>query len=111
MKIGFIYLSVAIIAEVIGTMALKSSEEFTRLWPSMVVVVGYSVAFYMLSLVLKTVPIGVAYAIWSGVGIVLIAIVGALFFKQIPDTPAIIGMGLIIAGVMVMNFFSKTVSH
>ena len=111
MKIGFIYLSVAIIAEVIGTMALKSSEEFTRLWPSMVVVVGYSVAFYMLSLVLKTVPIGVAYAIWSGVGIVLIAIVGALFFRQIPDTPAIIGMGLIIAGVMVMNFFSKTVSH
>jgi len=111
MKIGFLYLSIAIVAEVIGTTALKSSEEFTRLWPSLIVVIGYSVAFYMLSLVLKTVPVGVAYAIWSGVGIVLIAVVGALLFKQVPDTPAMIGMGLIITGVLVMNIFSKTISH
>ncbi len=111
MNIGFVYLSVAIVAEVIGTSALKASEEFSKLWPSLIVIVGYGIAFYFLSLVLKTVPVGVAYAIWSGVGIVLIAIVGALVFKQVPDTPAMIGMGLIIAGVVVMNFFSKTISH
>lgn len=108
---GFLYLGIAIAAEVVGTSALKASEEFTKLWPSLVVVLGYGLAFYLLSLVLKTIPIGVAYAVWSGVGIVLIAIVGALFFKQIPDTPAIIGMGLIISGVVVMNLFSKTVGH
>ena len=111
MNIGFVYLSVAIVAEVIGTSALKASEEFSRLWPSLIVIAGYGVAFYFLSLVLKTVPVGVAYAIWSGVGIVLIALVGAVLFKQVPDTPALIGMGLIIAGVVVMNVFSKTVSH
>ncbi|MDA3946809.1 MAG: SMR family transporter [Helicobacteraceae bacterium] len=111
MNIGFIYLSIAIVAEVIGTSALKASEEFSKLWPSIIVIAGYSIAFYFLSLVLKTVPVGVAYAIWSGVGIVLIAIVGALLFKQVPDTPAMIGMGLIITGVIVMNFFSKTISH
>lgn len=111
MNMGFVYLSVAIVAEVIGTSALKASEEFSKLWPSLIVIVGYGVAFYFLSLVLKTVPVGVAYAIWSGVGIVLIALVGAVLFKQVPDTPALIGMGLIIAGVVVMNVFSKTVSH
>lgn len=111
MNMGFVYLSIAIVAEVIGTSALKSSEEFSKLWPSLIVVAGYGVAFYCLSLVLRTVPIGVTYAIWSGVGIVLIAIVGALFFKQVPDTPAMIGMGLIIAGVIVMNVFSKTISY
>ncbi len=111
MNMGFVYLSIAIVAEVIGTSALKSSEEFSKLGPSLIVVAGYGVAFYCLSLVLRTVPIGVTYAIWSGVGIVLIAIVGALFFKQVPDTPAMIGMGLIIAGVIVMNVFSKTISH
>jgi len=108
---GFVYLSVAIVAEVIGTSALKASGEFTKLWPSLIVVLGYGIAFYLLSLVLKTIPIGVAYAIWSGVGIVLIAVVGALFFKQVPDTPAIVGMGLIVSGVVVMNLFSKTVGH
>lgn len=111
MNIGFVYLSIAIVAEVIGTSALKASEEFSKLWPSLIVIAGYGVAFYFLSLVLKTVPVGVAYAIWSGVGIVLIALVGALLFKQVPDTPAMLGMGLIIAGVVVMNVFSKTVSH
>lgn len=111
MKIGFIYLSLAIAAEVIGTSALKASDEFTKLWPSLIVVLGYGVAFYLLSLVLKTVPIGVAYAVWSGAGIVLIAVIGALFFKQIPDTPAVIGMGMIVSGVLVMNLFSKTMNY
>ena len=108
---GYLYLTLAIIAEVIGTSALKSSEQFTRLWPSVVVVIGYALAFYFLSLVLKSVPVGVAYAVWSGLGIVLIALVGALMFKQVPDLPAILGMGLIVAGVAVIQLFSKTGGH
>ena len=108
---GYLYLSVAILAEVIATSALKLSEEFTKLGPSVVVIIGYGVAFYFLSLVLKTIPVGIAYAIWSGIGIVLIGIAGAVFFKQIPDTPALIGMGLIILGVVIINVFSKTVAH
>lgn len=108
---GYVYLSVAIIAEVIATSALKSSEQFSKLVPSVIVVVGYCVAFYFLSLVLKTLPVGIAYAIWAGLGIVLIAGIGAILFKQIPDTPAIIGMVLIVLGVVIINVFSKTVSH
>jgi len=108
---GYLYLSIAILAEVIATSALKVSEEFTKLGPSVVVIIGYGIAFYFLSLVLKTIPVGIAYAIWSGIGIVLIAVAGAIFFKQIPDTPALIGMGLIILGVVVINVFSKTVGH
>ena len=108
---GYMYLAIAIIAEVIGTTALKSSEGFSNLVPSIIVVVGYGVAFYFLSLVVKTIPVGIAYAIWAGMGIVLIAIIAALFFKQIPDLPAIIGMLLIVSGVVVINMFSKTVSH
>ncbi len=108
---GHVYLSIAIIAEVIATSALKASEEFTQLGPSILVIVGYGAAFYFLSLVLKTIPVGIAYAIWSGIGIALITIVGAIFFKQIPDIPAIIGMVLIISGVVVIYVFSKTVSH
>ena len=90
---------------------MKASEEFTRLGPSIIVVLGYGAAFYFLSLVLKTIPVGVAYAIWSGMGIVLIAIVAAIMFKQVPDIPAIVGMVLIVSGVVVINVFSKTVSH
>jgi len=108
---GYLYLTIAIIAEVIATSALKASDEFTKIGPSITVVLGYGVAFYFLSLVLKTIPVGIAYAIWAGMGIVLIAIIGAIIFKQIPDTPAIIGMVLIILGVVVINVFSKTVSH
>jgi small multidrug resistance pump len=108
---GYWYLAIATIAEVIATSALKSSEEFTKLVPSLIVVVGYIVAFYFLALVLKTVPIGIAYAIWAGMGIVLVAIVAAVIYKQIPDLPALLGMSLIITGVAVMNIFSKTVSH
>ena len=108
---AYIYLGIAIIAEVIATSALKASDEFTKVLPSVTVVVGYAAAFYFLTLVLRTIPVGIAYGIWAGLGIVLITIVGALVFKQIPDLPAVIGMALIVAGVVVVNVFSKTVSH
>ncbi len=108
---GYVYLTLAIIAEVIGTTAMKASDQFTKLGPSLLVILGYGAAFYFLSLVLKTVPIGVAYAIWAGAGIVLIALVGAVLFKQIPDTPALIGMALIVSGVLVINLFSNTTTH
>lgn len=108
---GYWYLAIAIIAEVIATSALKASDEFTRLIPSIIVITGYGIAFYFLALVLRTIPVGVAYAIWSGMGIILIAIFASIFFKQIPDMPAIIGMALIISGVVVINVFSKTISN
>lgn len=107
----FIYLLIAIVFETIATSALKSSEQFTKPIPSLITVVGYISAFYFLSLTLKTMPVGIAYAIWSGVGIVLITIVGIFLFKQKPDLPAMIGMVLIVAGVVVINVFSKTSSH
>ena len=106
---GYVYLSIAIIAEVIATSALKASGEFTRLVPSAVVVVGYGIAFYSLTFVLRTIPIGVAYAIWSGVGIALISIVGFVIYRQVLDWPAILGIGLIIAGVVVINTYSSVV--
>lgn len=108
---GYIYLAIAIVSEVIATSALKASEGFTKTMPSIIVVVGFSVAFYCLSLVLKTVPMGVAYAIWSGLGIVLISIAGLVLFGQKLDMAAIIGIILIISGVVVMNVFSSSVSH
>ena len=108
---GFLYLSVAIVAEVIATSALNSSEQFTKLVPSLISIIGYAVAFYFLSHVVKTIPVGVAYAIWAGLGIVLIAIAGAFVFEQVPDAPAVIGMVLIVAGVAIINVFSKTTSH
>lgn len=107
----WLFLGTAIISEVIATSALKASDGFSRLWPSMIVVLGYAVSFYFLSLTLKTLPVGIAYAIWSGLGIVLISVIGIILFGQKLDGPAIIGMGLIIAGVVVMNVFSKTVAH
>jgi small multidrug resistance pump len=108
---AYAWLGLAIVAEVIATSALKASDGFSRLWPSVVTVVGYGVAFYALSLTLRTVPTGIAYAIWSGVGIVLISAVGWVWFRQALDLPAMIGMGLIIAGVVVLNLFSKTAAH
>lgn len=108
---AWFYLGVAIISEVIGTLALKSSDGFTHLAPSTLCIIAYSIAFYCLSLVVKDVSVGVAYAIWSGAGIVLITALSALLFKQTPDLAAIIGMTLIIAGVIVINIFSKSVSH
>jgi len=107
----WIFLSMAIVSEVIATSSLKAAEGFSRLWPSLVVVVGYLLAFYFLSLTLKTIPVGVAYAIWSGVGVVLIALSGWLFLGQSLDTPAVIGLTLIVAGVVVINVFSRTISH
>jgi small multidrug resistance pump len=106
-----LYLFIAIVGEVAATSALKAAEGFTRLLPSIVVVVGYGIAFYFLSLVLKTIPVGIAYAVWSGLGIAMITVIGAILFKQIPDLPAIFGMSFIIAGVAIINLFSKTVSN
>jgi len=108
---SYLYLAIAILAEVIATSALKASAEFTKLVPSIIVVVGYCISFYLLTLVLRTLPIGTTYAIWSALGIVLITLVGIFAYKEIPDVPALIGMGLIIAGVIVINLFSKTTAH
>lgn len=107
----YLYLAVAIAAEVVATSALRAAEGFTVLWPSLIAVIGYVVAFYFLSLTLKTMPVGVAYAIWSGVGIVVVSIVALVLYKQVLDLPAILGMGLILAGVVVINLFSKTTGH
>ncbi|MBN9308306.1 MAG: QacE family quaternary ammonium compound efflux SMR transporter [Devosia sp.] len=109
--IAYLYLSVAIVAEVIATTALRAADGFTQLWPSAISIAGYVVAFYFLSLTLRTMPVGVAYAIWSGVGIVLISLAGWLVYKQLLDLPAIVGMALIMAGVLVINLFSKTALH
>ena len=104
-------LAVAILAEVAATTALGRSQGFTRLGPSLVVVVGYGAAFYLLSLVLKVMPTGIVYGLWSGAGIVLIAMVAWLWGKQPLDFPAIIGLALIAAGVVTINLFSKTAGH
>ncbi|CAN7527643.1 DMT family transporter [Rhizobium leguminosarum] len=101
----------AIVLEVIGTTALQLSQQFTRIGPTALVVACYAAAFYCLSLTLKSIPVGIAYAIWSALGIVLISSVGLVFFKQRLDLPAIVGLGLIITGVVVVNLFSKSVSH
>jgi small multidrug resistance pump len=108
---NWLYLAVAIILEVVATSALKASDGFTKLWPSLVVVLGYGAAFYTLSICLRSMPVGVVYAVWSGVGVVLITLVGWLFFNQELDLPAFIGIALIAAGVIVLNFFSKVVPH
>lgn len=108
---NYVFLTIAIVAEVIATSALSASAGFSRLWPSVVTAVGYAVAFFFLSLTLRTIPVGVAYAIWSGAGIVLIAAVGWIWFKQYLDFPALLGMTMIIAGVAIINVFSKSVAH
>ncbi|QDH17328.1 DMT family transporter [Swingsia samuiensis] len=108
---NYAYLAVAIISETIATSSLKQSLGFTKLIPTIIVILGYIIAFYFLSLALKEIPTGIAYAIWSGVGIVLISTVAWIFQGQKLDMPAMVGMALIIAGVIVMNVFSKTSSH
>ncbi len=108
---AYVYLFAAIVSEVVGTTFLRSSEGFTRTAPSLITVVGYGLAFYFLSLTLKTIPTGVAYAIWSGIGIVLITGVAWIFQGQKLDAPALAGMGLIVAGVVVLNVFSRTTAH
>lgn len=104
-------LLLAIVMEVIGTSFLQRAEQFTRFWPSMIVVISYCCAFYFLSHSLKVLPVGIAYAIWSGLGIVLISCIGYVVFKQKLDFPAIVGLSLIIMGVMVVNIFSKSITH
>jgi small multidrug resistance pump len=104
----YFYLALAVISETIATSALKATEEFTRFWPSMVVLVGYSIAFYMMTIVMRTLPVGITYAIWSGVGIVLVSLIGFVWYKQTLDLPGVIGIVLIIAGVAVIHLFSKS---
>ncbi|AYA62774.1 DMT family transporter [Alteromonas sp. RKMC-009] len=108
---SWLFLGVAIISEVIATSALKASEGFTKVGPSLLVVAGYGAAFYFLSLILKTVPLGIAYAIWSGMGIVLVAVVGWFAFGQKLDAWGVVGMTLIICGVVVLNVLSKSSAH
>jgi multidrug transporter EmrE-like cation transporter len=107
----YVYLAIAIVSEVVATSALRAAEGFTRLAPSVLVVAGYALAFLFLSLTLKTIPVGIAYAIWAGVGIVLVSLVAYFLYGQALDAPALIGMGLIVAGVLVINLFSKSSAH
>ncbi|MDM1293179.1 multidrug efflux SMR transporter [Sphingobacterium sp. N143] len=107
----YLYLLLAIVAEIIATTFLKKSDGFTLFKPTIICVIGYIIAFYFLSITLKYIPVGISYAIWSGVGIVAITLIGLFLFKQIPDTPAIIGMTLIVAGVIIINLFSKMSAH
>lgn len=108
---AYVYLCLAIVAEVLGTSALKASQEFTRLWPSVGVVVGYGLAFYWLTLVLRTLPVGIAYAIWAGLGIVLVTLIGVLWFGERLDWPAVAGLAMIIGGVTVIQVFSSVSAH
>ncbi|RQO72982.1 QacE family quaternary ammonium compound efflux SMR transporter [Aquitalea sp. FJL05] len=111
MNNAWIFLSVAILSEVVATSSMKLTEGFTRLGPSLVTAIGYMISFYMLSLTLRHVPVGVVYAIWSGVGIVLVSLVAWQLYGQKLDVPAMIGIGMIMSGVLVLNLFSKSASH
>jgi len=108
---NWLHLAFAIVAEVAATSALKAAEGFTRLVPSVIVLVGYLTAFYFLSLSLRTIPVGIAYAVWSGVGIALISLIGWIVYDQSLDGPALAGLGLIGSGIVVLNVFSKSVPH
>lgn len=105
------HLAIAIVSEVIATSALNATQGFTRWLPSLIVVVGYGAAFYFLSLTLRAIPLGIAYAVWSGAGVALIALIGWAVYRQPLDLPALIGIGLIVSGVVVLNLFSKTLTH
>lgn len=108
---GLTYLMLAIISEVIATTMLKASDGFSRLYPSIVVVIGYCFSFWALSQVVRVMPLGIAYAIWSGLGIVLVSVAAVFLYQQQLDLPAIVGMTLIIAGVLIINLLSKSASH
>ncbi|MDB5744342.1 MAG: small Multidrug Resistance family protein [Polaromonas sp.] len=108
---AYLALGIAIVAEVIATTALKASDSFTRPLPTLVALAGYGIAFYCLTITLRTMPTGIAYAIWSGLGIVLITVISFVVFRQTIDPPGLLGMGLIIAGVVVLNVFSKSAGH
>ncbi|PQA77057.1 multidrug efflux SMR transporter [Rhodoferax sp. TS-BS-61-7] len=108
---NWLYLAIAIACEVVATSALKATEGFTRWQASALVVAGYGLAFFFLSLTLRSIPVGIAYAIWAGAGVVLVSIAGWLLYQQVLDGAAILGIGLIVAGVLVINLFSKVVVH
>ena len=108
---AYALLTVAIIAEVIGTLALKQSDGFSKLQPSLVVIAGYGLAFFLISIVLRTLPVGITYAIWAGCGTALVLIVSAVIFEQWPDTLAVTGVALITAGSVVINLVSQTVAQ
>ncbi len=107
----YLILVLAIAAEVVGTTALAASQQFTRLGPSLIVVAGYSVSFYLLSMTLTVLPVGVVYALWSGLGVMGVALIGTLVLGQRLDPPALVGIALIVAGVIVINVFSKATLH
>ncbi|MCV3270874.1 SMR family transporter [Roseobacter sinensis] len=111
MPLHYLYLIAAVVAETIGTTALQASAQFSRFWPSVLVVLAYGISFYLLALTLRFMPVGVVYAIWSGLGIVLIAAIGFLVFGQRLDLPAIVGLGLIITGILVIHLLSNTTAH
>ncbi|MEO9573675.1 MAG: SMR family transporter [Tateyamaria sp.] len=111
MPLTYIYLFIAVAAETIGTTALQASNQFTKFWPSVLVVIAYAVAFYFLGVVLKYIPVGIAYAIWSGLGIVLISLIGLVVFGQGLDLAAILGLGMIIGGIVVIQLFSGSATH
>ncbi|RBW55931.1 multidrug efflux SMR transporter [Ruegeria sp. A3M17] len=108
---AYLILLLAVFAETIGTTALQASQQFSRFWPSVLVIVGYGIAFYLLGLTLKYMPVGIVYAIWSGLGIVLIAIIGFIVFGQRLDWPAVVGLAMILAGILIIHLFSSTAGH
>jgi len=107
----YLYLILAIMAETVGTTALQASQQFTRLWPSVLVVCAYGLSFFLLSLTLKYMPVGIVYALWSGLGIVFISAIGFAVFGQRLDLPAILGMAMILAGILVIHLFSNSATH
>ena len=111
MPMHYVYLIIAVICETAGTSAIQASQQFTRFWPSVMVAVCFALAFWFLSLTLRTMPVGVMYAMWSGLGIVLIAIIGFVVFGQKLDAPALIGIAMIVAGIVVINLFSNSTYH
>ncbi len=108
---AYLYMAVAIVAEVVATSSLKASQEFTRFWPSVVVVVGYGLAFYTLTLALRTLPVGIAYAFWAGLGIVLVTLIGILVYGERLDPPAVVGLAMIVGGVVIIQAFSQVSAH
>lgn len=111
MPVHYIYLIIAVITETIGTASMQASAQFTKFWPTVLLIISYGVSFYFMALTMKFMPVSIVYAIWSGFGIVLIAFIGWVVFKQSLDFAAIAGMGLIVAGVIVINMFSSSVTH
>ena len=111
MPVAYIHLIIAVIFETIGTSALQASQQFTKFWSSVLVVVAYGIAFYFLGMTLKALPVGIAYALWSALGIIFISLIGLIVFGQKLDIPAIVGIGLILLGIVIIQLFSKTTGH